>query len=219
MKMLNLIKIISLIFFLSPASYAVCPKDQVKFSFENVNITDAFAMLAEVSGLTVMIDKPVNYFEPMYFDCTPWQAVARELTSKYNLMLRFNDNVMYVSENYSLKEDLILIFTEWNGGGTLYVVNSSIKRKDHSIEFDYILDVLLAYEKPNSKRKYKSNKVHSVINCKDETFTFRGLESYSDRAGTGARVTKYYGTDRERRTSKIMKVSSTRDIYKYLCDV
>jgi Surface-adhesin protein E len=216
MRLLNvIISVIFLFFHITCSANSDCPEGEIRFSFQNIEVTKAFALFGDYTGKTVIIDEFIDKSEPMNFDCTPWKSIAKTLADKHQLTLNINDKTIYVSASEILEEDLILINSEY--GDMVYVVNSSIYRKSDEVEFDYILDVLLAYENFRLEKKYKSNKVHGVINCKADTFSFRGLEAYDKRAGNGVKVANYYGTDNDRKSRKIEKKSTARDIYKYLC--
>jgi len=81
----------------SISAEANCPDGQLQFSFSDLKVADAFAILADAAGLKPDIDKSLTQSEPMKFGCTPWRAVAQDLANRHNLSLRIENGVMHVS--------------------------------------------------------------------------------------------------------------------------
>jgi hypothetical protein len=81
----------------SISANAYCPDGQLQFSFSNIKVAEAFAILADVAGLKTDIDRSLTQSEPMKFGCTPWRVVAQDLADRHNLSLRIEDGVMHVS--------------------------------------------------------------------------------------------------------------------------
>ena len=77
---------------------ASCPDGQLQFSFSNLKVGEAFAILAEVAGLKPQIDPTLTQSEPMKFDCTPWRVVANDLAARHNLSLEIKNGVLKVSK-------------------------------------------------------------------------------------------------------------------------
>ena len=81
----------------SSLANANCPDGQLQFSFSNLKVIEAFAILADFAGLKPDIDHSLTQSEPMKFGCTPWQVVAKDLADRHNLSLRIENGSMYVS--------------------------------------------------------------------------------------------------------------------------
>jgi hypothetical protein len=81
----------------SVSANADCPDGQLQFSFSNLKVGEAFAILADVAGLKPDIDHSLTQSEAMKFGCTPWRVVAKELADRHNLSLRIENGVMHVS--------------------------------------------------------------------------------------------------------------------------
>ena len=90
--------ILSVVCMLVPISAnADCPAGQLQFSFSNLKVAEAFAILADVAGLKPDIDRSLTQSEAMKFGCTPWRVVAKDLADRHNLSLRIENGVMHVS--------------------------------------------------------------------------------------------------------------------------
>ena len=74
-----------------------CPDGQLRFSFSNLKVFEAFAIFADFAKLKPEIDRSLTQSEPMSFDCTPWQVAAKNLAERHNLTLRIENGYMYVS--------------------------------------------------------------------------------------------------------------------------
>ena len=83
--------------FASISANANCPEGQLQFSFSNLKVSEAFAILANVAGLKPDIDHSLTQSEAMKFGCTPWRVVAKDLADRHNLSLRIENGVMHVS--------------------------------------------------------------------------------------------------------------------------
>ena len=82
----------------SISANANCPNGQLQFSFSNLKVGEAFAILADFAGLRAEIDRSLTQSEPMKFGCTPWRVVAKDLADRHNLSLRIEGGSMYVSK-------------------------------------------------------------------------------------------------------------------------
>jgi hypothetical protein len=90
--------VLSIVCALAPISAnAECPNGQLQFSFSNLKVGEAFAILADVAGLKPDIDHSLTESEPMKFGCTPWRVVAQELADRHNLSLTIENGVMHVT--------------------------------------------------------------------------------------------------------------------------
>lgn len=76
---------------------ANCPDGQLQFSFSNLKVREAFAILADFTGLRPEIDSSITQSEPMKFGCTPWRVVAQDLADRHKLNWRSENGVLYVS--------------------------------------------------------------------------------------------------------------------------
>ena len=83
--------------FASISANADCPEGQLQFSFSNLKVSEAFAILADAAGLKPDIDHSLTQSEAMKFGCTPWHVVAKDLADRHNLSLRIESGVMHVS--------------------------------------------------------------------------------------------------------------------------
>ena len=83
---------------LSTSSYANCPDGQLSFSFSNLEVKKAFAIFADFAGLRPVIDQSISQSTPMNFGCTPWRAAANDIAQKYQLTLKIDQGVMYVTK-------------------------------------------------------------------------------------------------------------------------
>ena len=81
----------------STASASDCRDDELTFNFSNIRTREAFAVMADFAGLRPQIDASIESSGPLKFVCTPWRAAAEELATKYNLRLRVENGVMYVT--------------------------------------------------------------------------------------------------------------------------
>jgi hypothetical protein len=81
----------------SISAKAECPNGQLQFSFSNLKVVEAFAILADFAGLKPDIDHSLTQSEAMKFGCTPWHVVAQELADRHNLSLRIENGVMHVT--------------------------------------------------------------------------------------------------------------------------
>ena len=75
-----------------------CPDGQLRFSFSNLKVSEAFAIFADFARLRPEIDQSLTQSEPMNFGCTPWQVAAKNLADRHNLSLRIENGSMYVSK-------------------------------------------------------------------------------------------------------------------------
>lgn len=81
--------------FSNPAN--ACPEGQLQFSFSNLKVIEAFAILADFAKLKPEIDHSLTQAEPMKFGCTPWRVVAQDLADRHNLIVKIENGVMRVS--------------------------------------------------------------------------------------------------------------------------
>ena len=81
----------------SISAFAGCPEGQLQFSFSNLKVSEAFAILADAAGLKPDVDRSLTQSEAMKFGCTPWRVVAKNLADRHNLSLRIENGVMHVS--------------------------------------------------------------------------------------------------------------------------
>lgn len=81
----------------SNSANANCPDGQLQFSFSNLRVREAFAILADFTGLKPEIDPSISESEAMKFGCTPWQVVAQDLADRHKLTWRVERGVLYVS--------------------------------------------------------------------------------------------------------------------------
>ena len=81
----------------SLSANAECPNGQLQFSFSNLKVGEAFAILADVAGFKPDIDHSLTQSEAMKFGCTPWRVAAKDLADRHNLSLRIENGVMHVS--------------------------------------------------------------------------------------------------------------------------
>lgn len=82
----------------SSSAIAGCPDGELQFSFSNLSVKEAFAILADVAKLKPVIDSALTQAEPMKLGCTPWRVVAKDLADRHNLLLRIENGSMYVSK-------------------------------------------------------------------------------------------------------------------------
>jgi hypothetical protein len=83
------------------AAAAECHGDELQVSFSNIRTVAAFALIADAAGLRPQIDSSIDSSGPLKFECTPWRVAAERLARKYNLRLRVEGGVMYVSRESS----------------------------------------------------------------------------------------------------------------------
>ncbi len=92
--------IVGIIFVSFSASlYADCPEGELKFSFKNLEVRMAFALIADYARLKPSIEQSIIESAPVNFDCTPWREAATNLANRFQLSLRIENGVMYVGEN------------------------------------------------------------------------------------------------------------------------
>ena len=83
--------------FTSTATAGGCPEGELRVSFSNIETTMAFGVIADAAGLRPKFESPIESSGPWKFDCTPWRVAAEDLARKYNLRLRIDGGVIYVS--------------------------------------------------------------------------------------------------------------------------
>src|ERR1700741_2686470 len=81
----------------SNAANANCPDGQLQFNFSNLKVIEAFAILADFTGLKPDIDRSLTQSEAMKFGCTPWRVVAKDLADRHNLSVKIENGTMHVS--------------------------------------------------------------------------------------------------------------------------
>ena len=81
----------------STATAEGCPVGELRVSFSNIETTMAFNVIADAAGMRPQFDFPIEGSGPWKFECTPWRVAAESLARKYNLRLRIEGGVMYVS--------------------------------------------------------------------------------------------------------------------------
>src|SRR5262245_57843686 len=82
---------------LSNAASAGCPDGALTFNFSNIKVIEAYAILADFAHLKPDIDRSLQQWEAMKFECVPWRVVAQDLADRHNLKLRIENGVMHVS--------------------------------------------------------------------------------------------------------------------------
>jgi hypothetical protein len=81
-----------------PASAGQCEKgDEITFSFSNLEVKAAFAIIADAAGLKPRIDSSINASEAMRFTCMSWRVIAEDLARRHNLRLKIEGGVLQVS--------------------------------------------------------------------------------------------------------------------------
>lgn len=77
-----------------------CPDKELKFSFQDLSLRAAFAVLGDFGGVEYVLDESVCESVPISFDCTNWQAAAYNLAKQHNLLVIFEGGTMYVTKKY-----------------------------------------------------------------------------------------------------------------------
>lgn len=76
---------------------AQCVGEELKFTFKEIELKAAFAILADFSGNKLAIDQSIAWSGPMNFECTSWKRVAQDLANKHKLTLQITNGTMYLS--------------------------------------------------------------------------------------------------------------------------
>jgi hypothetical protein len=74
-----------------------CPEGELEVSFSNIETKMAFALIADAAGLRPQFEGSIEGSTSWRFACTPWRVAAESLARKYNLRLRIEGGVMYVT--------------------------------------------------------------------------------------------------------------------------
>lgn len=84
---------------LAPAASGAqpCRDDELSFSFRNIKLTEAFAILADFSGNRIEMDQSIDWSGPISFTCKHWRAAADELARQHQLKLVLRNGTMYVT--------------------------------------------------------------------------------------------------------------------------
>lgn len=97
----NLKRQLSALLFLAGVSLAnpanACPDGELQFNFSNLKVIEAYAILANFSGLKPEIDHSLTQSEAMKFGCTPWRVVANDLAERHNLKVTTVNGILRVS--------------------------------------------------------------------------------------------------------------------------
>lgn len=83
--------------FVSQFAHA-CAGDELSFTFDNLDLRAAFAVLADFSKTTPVIDQSIAWTGPINFGCTSWRKAAKDLAKQHNLKLEIRDGKMIVSK-------------------------------------------------------------------------------------------------------------------------
>jgi hypothetical protein len=82
-----------------PSSAApACSDDELSFSFRNIKLTEAFAILADFSGNRIEMDQSISWSGPMSFTCRHWRTVAEDLASQHQLKLVIRNRTLFVTK-------------------------------------------------------------------------------------------------------------------------
>ncbi len=83
---------------LSHTALANCAGEEVRFTFDELKVRSFFELIADFAGLRLQIDPEIVQSGPVNFDCTYWLIAAENIAREYNLTLKINNGVMYVSK-------------------------------------------------------------------------------------------------------------------------
>ena len=73
-------------------------EDQITFSFSNLEVKMAFAIIADKAGLKPRIDSSINQSEARRFTCVSWRVIAEDLARRHHLRLKIEGGVLQVSQ-------------------------------------------------------------------------------------------------------------------------
>jgi hypothetical protein len=87
--------------FTSAATAAQCRDGELQVSFSNLRVREAFGLFAHVAGLRPQVDASIEESGPLNFGCTHWRVAAEDLARQYNLRLKIEGGVLYVTRESS----------------------------------------------------------------------------------------------------------------------
>lgn len=90
--------IVMLLFSTTAHAQRPCAADEVTFTFNNIDLRQAFAILADFSKTKLKIDESIVWSGPMGFTCKPWKQAAQDLANAHSLHLQIQDGTMVVTK-------------------------------------------------------------------------------------------------------------------------
>jgi hypothetical protein len=99
----------------------------------------------------------------------------------------------------------------------IFVDHATVKRTGTEVAFRYVLNVPIALEAPAATRRWRSNEIEAVIDCKARTYSIGNVVAHSGPAGTGNVVGRYSSTPAERKPAPIVHASTFDYLARHLC--
>ena len=101
----------------------------------------------------------------------------------------------------------------------LFIDEASIKRSGPSVTFRYVLNVPVAFEAPAAARRWRSNEMGAVIDCRGRTYVIDNVVAHSGPAATGTIVGRHSATPAERTPAPIVPTSTFDYLARHVCGV
>ena len=114
-----------------------------------------------------------------------------------------------------------------NTPGRLYIDFNSIERDNEIVKFWYVLDVYSAHRKKGTRlygynelkpiEYYRSNKIHTSIDCAANKYKTHKIMQYDNAAGQGPLVGSTKPYKHERGWYKIIRGDTFSILYQHVC--
>lgn len=101
----------------------------------------------------------------------------------------------------------------------LFIDEASIKRSGPSVTFRYVLNVPVAFEAPAATRRWRSNEMGAVIDCRGRTYVIDDVVAHSGPSATGNVVGRHSATPAERTPAPIVPSSTFDYLARHVCGV
>jgi len=99
----------------------------------------------------------------------------------------------------------------------LFIDESSIKRSGSIVTFRYVLNVPVAFEAPAATRRWRSNEMGAVIDCRARTYVINDVVAHSGPGATGNIVGRHSATPAERAPAPIVATSTFDYLARQVC--
>jgi hypothetical protein len=99
----------------------------------------------------------------------------------------------------------------------LFIDESSIKRSGPIVTFRYVLNVPVAFEAPAASRRWRSNEMGAVLDCRARTYVIADVVAHSGPGATGNIVGRHSATAAERIPAPIVATSTFDYLARQVC--
>lgn len=75
-----------------------CVGKEMRINFTRMPLKTTLQVISDYSGSKLVVDPAVNGTGSFRYDCVPWDAVLREIASRYNLVVKVENGTIYAKK-------------------------------------------------------------------------------------------------------------------------